>query len=36
MYEYIKIYHFMKSRNNSSNKAEKQIVEAKTFIKIKL
>ena len=37
MYKYIKnLKHFMKSRSNSSNKAEKQIFEAKTVIGIKL
>ena len=36
LYKYIKIYLFMKSRCNSSNKAEKKMFEAKTVIKIKL
>ena len=37
MYKYKKISNFfMKSRSNSSNKAEKQLFEAKTVIEIKI
>ena len=37
MYKYEKnLQYFLKSRGNSSNKAEKQMFEAKTVIEIKL